>query len=84
MQHAPHRLLTATRLCEMNGTLYAFLAAGGSLGSNNSTVYVVDIDAMFVMPKFLFCSCTSAMLHCTFCSTSNIDAAESTKAVVFW
>ena len=77
-----HSSLTTTRLCEIDGTLYAFLAAGGSLGSNNSTVCVVDIDAPFGMPKVLLFSCTAAILHSAFYPTSKIDAAESTNAVV--
>jgi hypothetical protein len=44
-------------------TLYAFLAASGSLGSSNSTVYVVDIDAPFGMPNVLLFP--ALLLFCT-------------------
>ena len=72
MHPALHSLLTATRLCEIDCTLYAFLVAGGSLGSNYPTVCVVVIDAPFVMPKLLFCSCAAAILHSAFCPMSKI------------
>ena len=68
----------------MFGTLYAFLAASGSFVSSNSTVCVVVIDALFGMPRVLLFSCTAAILHSAFCPTSEIDAAESMKAVVVW
>ena len=50
----------------MFGTLYAFLAAGGSFDSSNSTVCVVAIDAPFGMPRVLLLSCTAASLHSAF------------------
>ena len=82
MQPASHNSLTATKLCEIDGTLYAFLAAGGSFGSSNSTVWVVAMEAPFGMPNILFFSCTCAILHSAFCPSSEIDAAESMNAVV--
>ena len=68
----------------MVGTLYAFLAASGSFGSSDFTGCVVDIDAPFGMPRVLLFSCTATILHSALCPTSEIDAAESMKAVVVW
>ena len=68
----------------MFGTLYAFLAASGSFGSSNSTVCVVAIDAPFKVPRVLPSSCIAAILHSALCPNSEIDAAESMKAVVVW
>ena len=82
MQPASHSSLTATKLCEIVGTQKAFLAAGGSLGSSNSTVWVVAMEAPFGMPKISFFSCTCAILHSAFWPSSEIYAAESMNAVV--
>ena len=54
VQPASHYSLTATKLCEIDGTLYAFLAAGGSFGSSNSTVWVIAMEAPFGMPSIFF------------------------------
>jgi len=80
---ASHNSLTATRLCVMLGIRKARLAAFGNLASSSSTVCVVSIDAPFGMPRDLFFSCISAILHSAFCPTSDMDAAESMNADVF-
>ena len=71
-----------TSLLLMAGTWYALCAALGNFGRINSTVCVVAMVEPFGMPRVLFCSWVSAILHSAACPTSETEAAESINAVV--
>ena len=51
---------------------------------SSSSVSVVTMDALFGVPRVLLDSWTSARLHCASWPRREMDAAESSKAVVLF